>query len=402
VIARGSVALAGLLLARAAGAGDAGGQAWPPAWSSASGARVALTGFVQFDARAFPGWEVAGAEPEARAEATEVRRGRLGAEGEWGRFEFEVEADLADEDEAVKDAWLGWRFGRGLRLRAGRLKPPVTREWTTGSRRLDFLERALPVRALAPGRDWGGLAIARLAAFEFEVGAFAGDGAADRSRAEATLAGRIAWRGPRDLELGASGSVGDVRADPPATAEPRPRGIAGDAPSGFRFSEPRFVEGRRRRLGLDAGAALGAFALAAEGVWLREERRGQGPLGDDLPAEVARGFAASALWRPLHEVSAKGRRRPARTVELGLRFERLRFDDAGPDAGFAGAGNRARNVRPAGAEAWTAGASWWPRPWVRLVANLVLERYDDALRAPEPGRAGNYPTLAARLQLALP
>ncbi len=402
MIARVTWALAGLLLARGAGAGDAGFQAWPPAWSSASGARVALTGFVQLDARAFPGWEVAGAEASARAEAAEARRGRLGVEGEWGRFEFEVEADLADGDERLKDAWLGWRLGRALRLRAGRFKPPVTREWLTGSRRLDFLERSLPVRAVAPGRDWGGLAIARLADFELHAGAFAGDGAADRSQAETTLAGRIAWRGPRDLELGASGSVGDVRADPPAAAEPRPLGIAGDAPSGFRFSEPRFVDGRRRRLGVDAGVALGPVAFAAEAVWLRERRRGQGPLGDDLPDEVARGLAGSALWRPLREVSAKGRRRPARTLELGLRFERLCFDDAGPDAGFASAGSRARNVRPAGAEAWTAGASWWPRPWVRLVANLILERYDDALRAPEPGRAGNYPTLAARLQLALP
>jgi phosphate-selective porin len=89
-------------------------------------------------------------------------------------------------------------------------------------------------------------------------------------------------------------------------------------------------------------------------------------------------------------------------IEIGARFEELRFDDVGPDEGFAGAGDRARNIRPAADRAFTGGVSWWPVHWVRFMGNVVVERYLDPLLAPEPGRRGNYVTLLARAQVALP
>jgi hypothetical protein len=39
---------------------------------------------------------------------------------------------------------------------------------------------------------------------------------------------------------------------------------------------------------------------------------------------------------------------------------------------------------------------------VRFYGNVVVERYEDALLAPVPGRKGNYVTLLARLQLSVP
>ena len=70
--------------------------------------------------------------------------------------------------------------------------------------------------------------------------------------------------------------------------------------------------------------------------------------------------------------------------------------------GFESAGSRAANVRPAGLRAFTGGLSWWPSPFLRLMGNVVLERYDDALRAPEPGKDGNYVSVLARVQVHLP
>jgi hypothetical protein len=55
-----------------------------------------------------------------------------------------------------------------------------------------------------------------------------------------------------------------------------------------------------------------------------------------------------------------------------------------------------------GDRAWTGGVSWWPRQWLRLLMNAVVERFDDDLLVPEPGRRGPYVTLLGRLQLALP
>lgn len=402
----GPVLLAGLgsacLCGLTAAAEPTGLCPWPPRWTSASGQlRLELTGHLQLDTRAFDGWSVAGdVDDSLRADEAEVRRARVGLTARWQRLDLELEAELADAEEPLKDAWLGWRFGHGLRLRAGRLKLPFSREWLVGSKRLDFAERSLPVSALAPGRDWGAEALARLGRVEAQAGLFAGDGAADASRAGTTVAGRLAWRVAHDLELAASASGGEVAADLPAVTDPRRLGLAGDSASGYRFFERKFVDGHRRRLGLDARLGLGPVTVTAEVLDLREERRGQGALLDDLPAETARGWSASAVWRVLGR--SQPRAQPARTLELGLRLDQLRFDDAGPEAGFAGVGSRARNIRPQSARVLTGGLSWWPRTWLRLLSNLLLERYEDALLAPEPGRAGEYVTLVARLQLALP
>jgi hypothetical protein len=36
------------------------------------------------------------------------------------------------------------------------------------------------------------------------------------------------------------------------------------------------------------------------------------------------------------------------------------------------------------------------------MGDLVVERYGNALRAPEPGRSGNYVSLLGRLQVHIP
>ena len=142
---------------------------------------------------------------------------------------------------------------------------------------------------------------------------------------------------------------------------------------------------------------------------MTEERLGQGSLGDDLPTEVLRGFSASATWlvtgdrkvhtiRPDHPLGAHG----IGAVEIGGRFDWLHADDNGPDVGFQGAGNRARNIRPVGGKTLTGGVSWWPVYFTRLMGNVVWEHYDDPLLAPVPGRQGHYIALLGRLQLSIP
>jgi len=88
-------------------------------------------------------------------------------------------------------------------------------------------------------------------------------------------------------------------------------------------------------------------------------------------------------------------------VEIAARYESLRFDDV-ENEGFEAAGSRAANIRPAGYQAFTGGLSWWPSPFLRLVGDVVVERYDDALRAPTPGKKGDYVTLLGRVQVHLP
>jgi phosphate-selective porin len=168
------------------------------------------------------------------------------------------------------------------------------------------------------------------------------------------------------------------------------------------------VEGSRRWIGGDVAFLHGPVGIKGEYLEQREERRGQGANFEDLPAVKGRGWAASATWLVTGE---KKRRsvKPERplfhgpgAVELGVRYDEIRFDDVGPDEGFAGVGNRSRNIRPGTERCWTGGVSWWPRAILRVEGNLVHEWFEDALLAPEPGREGNYLTVLVRFQIELP
>ena len=72
------------------------------------------------------------------------------------------------------------------------------------------------------------------------------------------------------------------------------------------------------------------------------------------------------------------------------------------NTGFESAGSRAANIRPAGIRTFTGGLSWWPNRFLRLQGNALLERYDDPLRAPEPGNSGDYVSVLGRIQVHLP
>ena len=354
-----------------------------------------------------------GDDEEAGLNGTEtlIRRARFGLEGEWGRFRFEVDADPSDEAEHLKDLYGQIRLAKALSIRGGHFKVPVSPEYLTSASKIDFVERSMIASHLVPSRDWGVEATGTpFKRFEYMIGIFEGDGRTQRARADRTLAARLEYGVLKTLDLGASFSEGDVTADAEVEGvEPVPRGLPGAGASRFRFYDPHFVDGRRRRLGADARWSQGPVALRGE--WLRatEERRGQGPVFEDLPAEIGQGWLASATWLVTGDKKARTIK-PARplskggpgAIELGARYETLRFDDEDGDIGFAGSGNRARNIRPAEARAFTGGLSWWPESWIRLMGNVVLEHFEDALLAPEPGRQGQYVTILARLQVQVP
>jgi phosphate-selective porin len=189
--------------------------------------------------------------------------------------------------------------------------------------------------------------------------------------------------------------------------DPRPKGFSGRGASGYGFFPPAFVEGRRLRWGADARIQAGPVSLWGEFLEGREQRLGQGPSVEDLPDLEGDGWSLTATWLVTGEKKTRTIR-PGHSlfggpgaVEIAVRYEELWFDDVSNE-GFESAGSRAANVRPAWLRAFTGGLSWWPSPFLRLVGNVVLERYDDALRAPEPGKEGNYVSLLARVQVHLP
>lgn len=375
--------------------------------------RLDLTGYAQGDFRSFRDWQPAFGDPDEgvlRSETSELRRLRIGIDGKWKRLEFQFQADpRREQSTVVKDAYLDLEITRALHVRGGSFKPPVSREFLTSASRTDFMERSMLATQLAPDRDWGVMLHGQpWKPVEYAVGYFEGDGRRRRSQAQGTVAGRVVVSLPADADLGASFSQGDVVADPEEDPEARSKGLLGQGPSGFVYHARPFVNGRRRRLGFEAGLSPGPVGLRAEWLEAREERRGQGSVFDDLPDHVGRGWAVAGTWLLTGE-KKKNAIEPRNPVprgvgalELGVRYEELRFDDDGPDTGFAGAGDRARNIRPAADRVLTAGLSWWPRQWLRAMGNVLFETFDDPLLAPEVGRKGRYVTLVGRLQLRIP
>jgi hypothetical protein len=348
---------------------------------------LAPEAYIQLDWRTYPNSPVTPGTGRLEFNTFEIRRLLAGVNGQWRGVRFEVTADPQDlEGTLVKDAYAEVRPG-SYRIRFGQFKPPGSREYGTGARQTDFLERAALGRALAAQRDVGGALhgdIGRL--FDYEVGLFAGDDSGSSRRSGLTFAGRLEAEPRRDLVLAAYGSEGRLTAN---DTEPE-NGFEGRLSSGYRFFENVYVQGWRTRLGGDVEWSPGRWQFTVEAIRVRDERQEQGVDFNDLPAVVGTGASATTRWRF------------ARRRDVALRYEYLGFDDVGPTTDMASVRPRAADLRARAGHAVTFGGSWGVTPWIRLMGNAGIDWFSDARTAPEPGRAGGYWILGTRLQIELP
>jgi phosphate-selective porin len=364
---------------------------------------LAPRGYFQLDLRAFPGWDIVPGEGRSNRPGIELRRVRLGVDGNVKRVGFEVSIDPQDVDGVfVKDAYAQIRFSRALRLRAGQFKAPGTRDYDQSARNMDFLERQPLTLGLGVGRDLGVRADGRVWRLQYQAGAFAGDGAGRDDRSGLTGAGRVALQWSSDLEVGGSVSLGRTHADDTAP----PNGPDLRSTTGFRFANGVYVQGRRVRLGTDLEWTPSRWTVTAEFLRLQDERAGQGLDLEDLPDAIGTGFSASLVRRLRTRQDATGPwlvnallRRP---LDAAIRYDYIGFDDAGVDTAADSVRPRATDIRQRGAHAVTVGSTWAITPRVRLMGNVAVEHFSDARSAPEPGRAGPYPSVATRLQFEWP
>jgi phosphate-selective porin len=373
--------------------------------------QLSPVGYAQLDFRAFPGWNTPSVVFwQVHGDEIALRRMRLGVKGRWRRFVVDMSADVADK-EWLKDAYVEWRPGKSVRLRVGHFKLPVSLEMLTSAANTDFVERSMLARELAPGRDYGVMLRGRPRSWlELQAGAFIGDDSSEVRRSKTTGVVRMVLSPLRRLDVGATYSQGRVEEDD------EQKGFRGMSPTGFRFFDRLPVEGWRRRAGLALSYERRSLALNAELLMGWEQRHGQSetceeayPPTDceDLPAVAGRGWAVSATWIVTGERKRRAIRpkrafpRGAGALELGVRLEELRIDDT-QNAGLPETTERAQNVRPSSDRVVTFGVSWWPERRLRIMGDVLVERFEDPSRAPEAERRGPYISFLTRLQLRLP
>jgi len=156
------------------------------------------------------------------------------------------------------------------------------------------------------------------------------------------------------------------------------------------------VNGRRKRLGLEAAWADGPAGVSGEYIRTSDERLGMGFTGTDLPNIDASAWYVTGTWVLTGE-RKHGRLEPRGdflrggpgAIELAARFEALGFDATTfptTEFGFPNPSKLAANADHVA----TFGVNWYLNHWVRVQANVIHEAIDDPERSPAPTTDGRY------------
>lgn len=191
-------------------------------------------------------------------EPFDIDRARIKLGGQiGGGFGYNLQGDLT-RSPALVDARLTYAPAPTLRLLAGRYRVPFSLEETTSSTKIDFVNRARVVRAIAPGRDVGaGVELTTPSeALRFSAGAFNalydrthdGEPLGDETSGRLLFAGRLTYHTSSSASSGFRLQVGAN-----ASYETPGESDAGDVPT-------HVIAGADLRL--NAGPVL----LAAEGL----------------------------------------------------------------------------------------------------------------------------------------
>jgi phosphate-selective porin OprO/OprP len=368
-------------------------------------ARLEAVGKFQMDWRRF--------DDSLEAATFDLRHARVGTRGVlFRRVEYEVEHELTDRDRPWRDAYVNIRAAPALEIRAGHFKIPFGLEQLIGIMDLDLAYRSAASSYLTPGRDTGVSAHGRLLdkAVRYEAGLFrdGGDNVRGSERADSrratTLAARIMaspWRHTKavaalkGLTVGAGLTSGTVAEGTDS--------LGAETVAGAAVFERVYVDGRRRRMGVDLEWRRGPVALRAEQLWVRDERRGEGTDDNDLPEALYAGGHIGGSWLLTGEKNT-GHPAPRRpllrggpgAIEVAARVEWLSFGSA--SNGIASSSPRADHILRRSHTAYTLGVNWHLAAFARVQMNVLRTlRHDGGVRV----TGGDTWASVCRLQLGL-
>jgi phosphate-selective porin len=341
-------------------------------------------------------------------------RRRVGVEGRVKNLvDFEITREVADED-PWRDVYVNYRQFDVAEVQAGKFKLPFSLDENTGATNLDFVYRSMAASQLSPGRDRGVMVHGRLLerVLRYELGWFAHDGVNARNRTlddvygGGTTAGRITAQPFRSR----SALLKDLQVGVAFTNSTVPEGFPGlnghTALDAQLFPANVWVNGARRRVGLEARWRPGPASIKAEYIRVSTERLGQSVEDTDLSPLIGEGWYVSGTWALTGERKADDLSAPHRplfrggwgAIEVGARMERLQFGNLDTEIGSTSP--RADDVLGNADRATTLGVNWYPIRHVKLQMNVIHERIADPSRGPVPSAPGFW-SRAFRIQLDL-
>ena len=361
--------------------------------------KLQIRGLLQVDGRLFFGDEVPGVDDEFL-----LRRARLSFDGQFGpRLAFRIRPEASNGVTSVVDAYVDWKLGDSVFLRAGKFKPPVGLERLQSANDLRLIERSF-VTELVPSRDVGiELADANgLVTWDFALLNGVDDGRTGdlNDDGEFEFAGRVFFEpirpddsGNSNFGIGAGATVGD-RAGTPLL--PLLSGIRSPAQETvFRYrtgADGTHADGRRVRISPQAYWYGGPFGLLAE--WAQSAntvRRGA------HSGEIAhQAWQLSAEWNVTGQDTKFRGFPPAGTVQLVLQVSGLDIEDAAFEGGTESFADPAVAVRSA--KSGGIGINWFPMAGLKASLAYRHTAFDGGSTA---GDRPDEQVLLARLQFAL-
>ena len=345
----------------------------------------------------------------------DIARRRLGVEGEIKNIvEFQIERELATDD-GWRDVYANYKQFDAVQVQGGKFKLPFSLDENTSPTNLDFIYRSRAATFLAPGRDRGVMVHGRVAKriLRYEVGLFEHDGRNARTNdikrvaGGRTIAGRLRVEPfrrsksvMRELEAGIAFTGSDVEEGFP--------GLRGRTALDSAFFRPDYlVNGRRRRVGVEAQWRPGPFSLKSEFMRVSDERLALSVEDTDLSALTSNGWYVSGTWAVTGEKKASGLDTPKKplfrggfgALEVAARVERLAFrsDAAGQTPSTS---PRADVILGNGEDVLTFGVSWYLNRWLKVQGNVIRESIDDPAQGPLPSQ-GLFWSRVVRFQLSI-
>jgi phosphate-selective porin OprO and OprP len=347
-------------------------------------------------------------DDDAEASTVDIARRRIGVEGEIvNLFDYEVDRELAvDEgEEAWRDVYINYKQFGFAEVQAGKFKVPFSLDENTSSTNLDLVYRSRAAELLAPGRDRGVMAHGRVldrGILRYEAGLFEHDGSNarrrtsnDRVHGDRTTAGRVTLQPFRSMTSPLSDLAFGIAFTSSHIDEGFPD-LRGRTALDVNFYRPDvWVNGTRRRTGLEFRWRPGPYSIKAEYMKLTDERLGQSVEDTDLSRLFATGWYVSGTWAITGENKADGVDRPRRplllkdsgfgAVEVAARIERIEFgSDANGDV--PSQGPRADVIAGNADRVETVGVNWYPNRWLKIQFNVIRETIADPERGPLPGQ----------------